>query len=462
MRGLWIASCTLLLVLAGSAFAQIQTYDFLGGGARAEGMGNAFIGVSNDVSALTWNPAGLTAHDRPTLGLAWGSFRPRGGETILGTGAELEYDYNGSFSNLTFASFLAPVRIRGQQFVLAGAYTQTLEDFWGNNSDILYEDMPHDVLHGIVNDINYSLRDAYHAAPMMINLGLATSINPKIDAGLAINIYNGKASLERVATSTIDDYIAVDRQGQSVLRVATSSRLDTSSYSGVNFSLGLKYKATKWTAGLLVKSGFALEDLQDQKYGDTVRYNGQVSQGRSYFVDDVLVKYNIPWVFGAGFGYNIRENWLWALDAEYRGFSGKTVEVRTVVRFRSGGEKEEVFEEYDPQWYNVFTVRTGTEYLLNTNSRLFPVVPLRAGFALVPIPTPDFDYNIVDDTTIVPTARRSVSMYRLSAGTGVHWSQIHLDVAYTYSVSDREGTSDLSYEIRNRNHRLNFMFTGYF
>ncbi len=37
----------------------LQNWNFLGGGARAKGMGGAYLGVSDDAYAGTWNPAGL-------------------------------------------------------------------------------------------------------------------------------------------------------------------------------------------------------------------------------------------------------------------------------------------------------------------------------------------------------------------------------------------------------------------
>ena len=51
--------------------------------------------------------------------------------------------------------------------------------------------------------------------------------------------------------------------------------------------------------------------------------------------------------------------------------------------------------------------------------------------------------------------------YSLSAGTGIHWTYIKLDVAYTYSSFDL--TYDFAdQEFRSRNHQFNMMFTGYF
>ena len=42
-----------------------------GSGARAAGMGNAFIAVSDDGTAASWNPAGLSQLRKPELSLAW-------------------------------------------------------------------------------------------------------------------------------------------------------------------------------------------------------------------------------------------------------------------------------------------------------------------------------------------------------------------------------------------------------
>ena len=53
-----------LIVLAGSitTFAQKYTAEFLttGVGARALGMGGAFVAIANDATACYWNPAGLS------------------------------------------------------------------------------------------------------------------------------------------------------------------------------------------------------------------------------------------------------------------------------------------------------------------------------------------------------------------------------------------------------------------
>ena len=79
--------------------------------------------------------------------------------------------------------------------------------------------------------------------------------------------------------------------------------------------------------------------------------------------------------------------------------------------------------------------------------------------------------------------------YTWSIGTGIQWAQIHLDVAYTYTLEDRDMNYDevellkrefnraailqerrldeqellpQNMELQRRNHHIGFTFTGYF
>src|SRR3989304_126361 len=101
MKRLGFAAVVGLLLLGGSGFAQgvddeefieeflatkglfmfplrvPSVFDMTGGGARAQGMGKAFLAVSDDVSALSWNPAGLYGQEKPMLGFSYGAFAPK-------------------------------------------------------------------------------------------------------------------------------------------------------------------------------------------------------------------------------------------------------------------------------------------------------------------------------------------------------------------------------------------------
>ena len=57
---LWLFVC-LLLIVTSNVWGENYTGDFLtvGVGARSMGLGGAYVGISNDVTATYWNPAGL-------------------------------------------------------------------------------------------------------------------------------------------------------------------------------------------------------------------------------------------------------------------------------------------------------------------------------------------------------------------------------------------------------------------
>ena len=52
----------IIMVLSLSISHQLlaQSFTLNGNGARAAGMGNAFVGVADDATAISWNAAGLT------------------------------------------------------------------------------------------------------------------------------------------------------------------------------------------------------------------------------------------------------------------------------------------------------------------------------------------------------------------------------------------------------------------
>lgn len=74
MRPSPLLSCLLLLVLAGSATAgdrpaskRAMSFLQLGAGPRAYAMGEAFTGLADDVTALSWNPGGLAQLSDPEI-----------------------------------------------------------------------------------------------------------------------------------------------------------------------------------------------------------------------------------------------------------------------------------------------------------------------------------------------------------------------------------------------------------
>ena len=439
-------------------------FDFTGGGARAEGMGKAFIAVSDDITAGSWNPAGLYIQEKPVLSFSYGSLAPRGSTNsniFLGTS---EFDHTGSFGNVTAVNFVSPIRIKGHHFVGSFNYTRNFDEFqgrgflWSSWEFLFYDIMGEPVIVESDNNLTSELQGGLNS----VNIGFGTRLYKNVSFGVSLNIYTGEVVDDQFITAQLDSVPHPYYMGIIAQMFSSENIIDTNKFSGYNATIGFKLKGEKLDVGLVVRTPFAMNINTGRSIYSVVRWgdlaNGGMLlpiEGDTIFYDDLLAKYDMPLMVGVGVAYRASENLLLAADAEYRHFSGGKIDLRDSLRIDPGGHNEEYFTKVDPKWNNVFAVRLGGEYLRETGIGL---IPIRAGLGYVPVPVPDEDLA-GDKSTSVD--------YDFSLGTGIHWSQIHLDWAYTFTTSERAGNVDLYglpyfEEQKNRNHHFNFTFTGYF
>ena len=462
MRSL-IKLAVVLLVFSSAAFAQelseLDTlyesfsFDITGAGARAEGMGKAYLGVSDDVYGAGWNPAGIFEIEKPVMGISWASLAPRGSTTTTSFSDFLKTDHSGSFGAINSLNFVAPIRIKGHPFVGSISYTRNFDTFEEFNLTTTYENPFLFYLSGVgfetdtltVNNVQTGKLDG---GLNSANFSFGTRLYDNFSFGIALNVYSGKVLREYNVINTIEDYRYWD--GVQIGTYNTHVTIvDTNKFSGFNVTLGFKMQGEKLDAGLIVRTPFSLNDKYERAIYVITRFNDLIEDDgtdTTYFGNN-LIKYDMPFVIGAGVGYHLKENLLLAADIEYRRFSGKKVKIRESITINPGGDNEEVFREMEPNWNDVFTVRTGVEYL---KEQSFATIPLRAGFAYIPEPRQSIGLDMEDKT---------VTNIVLSAGTGLHWEQIKIDFAYSYTSSVWK---DYVIESNNRNHHFNMSFTGVF
>jgi len=115
-----------LVTAAATALAQDVSLSRVGSGARAAGMGNAFIAISDDGTAASWNPAGLSQLVKPEFSLVHTTSSR--GRTFEGF---LTRDQSSIFTPLTtwdttadieFASAAVPFRVGGKPVTLQIAW----------------------------------------------------------------------------------------------------------------------------------------------------------------------------------------------------------------------------------------------------------------------------------------------------------------------------------------------------
>jgi len=439
-------------------------FEFNGNGARAMGMGNAFLGVSDDITSISWNPAGMYKMESPVIGFSFTTLNPKGefqsNRYDFNTGTNLDerviYGQSGSVNSLTQASFLAPLRIKGHPFVGSIAYSRNSNEFrqQGYQLDII-EQFP------VFNEVGVFLGiDTVEAAVDIqsrleggidaINVGFGTRLHSNLALGASLNVYSGKTNRHTDITAVGDSLPVNNRQYAELGLVQQED--DSNSFSGFNVTVGLKLDGEVFDAGLVVRTPFSLNQKGQSVSSEIVNANDVPLDTDTTYQIDLLTKYDIPLMVGFGLGYQMKENWLLALDMEYRHFSSAQIKIRENLILVPGGSNIEEFRilsDNEWQWSNVFIVRGGTEFLHETG---IGTIPLRAGVGYVPLPSPNIDSSGTRSTSV---------SYEFSLGTGLHLNQIKLDLGYMYKTYDLKNNGFLA-EDRGRNHFLNFSFTGYF
>ncbi|MDY6864287.1 MAG: outer membrane protein transport protein [Thermodesulfobacteriota bacterium] len=176
-----------LLSISNPLFAQ-STFDIIpavkiasspnpvGSGARAQGMGSAFIGVADDATAASWNPGGLMQLETPECSIV--------------------YDYNyqdyhddgtNNFEKINYLSAAYPFRIFNKNMIVSLNY-QRLYDFYmptlgfSQNYNFIYPDGKRFIFS---QDIKYQQSGSLRAfAP-----AYAIQITPRFSVGATFNIW---------------------------------------------------------------------------------------------------------------------------------------------------------------------------------------------------------------------------------------------------------------------------------
>jgi len=482
-----------LILLAGSASAQflrgpfdsthvlpqVTRFDFVGGGAKAEGMGNANIGLARGVSVSTWNPAGLNSHETISISYGHQVYIPAGNVTstevtftqpvpggfdpVVFSSTATEFDHDATLTNVNDLFIVAPVRIKGHKFVGSFGYYRAWDEYQNIQQPVSLE------FTQVPNPLNLSDTRRLTAVGLfseeltggvdIVNFGFGTRLYKTFNFGAAVNVYSGQTERVAISTTMIENFGVLSGGGGGgiVVQDATFDEFvritDTNKFAGVNFTIGGRYEGERVHAGLSIRTPFTLEVEKNTVKDSLGRFLGSGGSvpydSLTQFTDDSLTQYEMPLMIGFGLGFQATEKLLVAVDLEYRGFSGKLIKKRTNRILNPGGSDIEEFVEIDPDWRNVFAFRGGLEYMLESG---LGEIPLRAGGGYTPFPEGD--------------AVGNPNQVHLSFGTGLYLAQIDLDFAYIYSTVEKDDTDNLigviPAEQSNKDHRFMFQFTGYF
>ena len=240
---------TIVLLFTLSNFALAQDFNFIGAGARARGMGGAFIGVADDATAASWNPAGLARLERPEASVV-GLFESYSISTDL---PEADVDpYKSSHFTLNFISAAFPLSVGERNLVAALAYQQVIDlyDYYDTEDQFMERT-------GGVNAITPSV---------------GIQLTPSISVGASVNIFTGTTN-----------YKTEDRTGYF-------ENVDNEfNFTGSNFNIGGLVDLDKVRMGVVFKSPFDLtEENTDGGFKSTIKMPQMLGLGLAFAATEKL------------------------------------------------------------------------------------------------------------------------------------------------------------------------------
>ncbi len=412
-----------------------QNWNFLGGGARAHGMGGAYLGVSDDAYAGTWNPAGLVYNEGVLIAASYSYAR---------VGLDLDYraagqsvfpaDEKSATSNLTSASFISPLTVMQKEFVVSVFYNRVQEvytqSFFTANIDPAL---------GAPFSAAYGMSGNVAAA----GLAFGTNVYKRLTLGASLSILTGDGNeYVRTDIDSTRDTSAFNQQ----LAWINSSDLN---YSGLSATISALYRAEKWSAGIVVIPAYGLTQAVDY-YAQRVSVHNRIPEfSRAVYgpLHGTKREISIPYTVGLGGSYKLNDNILIAADYQFRAFNADDKFKNSGVsnyRFQeSPSEPDSPLEEVEIAWYNLHQIRLGVEYKRETS---FGMVPIRLGLRNDPMLLGEnvgnnvyFDQRLDSGKAVEfpyfsllnePTGSGSqINAWTLTLGSGVHWSQVRLDAA---------------------------------
>ncbi len=351
----------------------------VGSGARALGMGGAFIGVADDATAASWNPGGMTQLKKPEISVV-GRYAART--------EEFENDgYRSSICNegtdLNYLSVVYPFSILQRNMVLAANYQQLFD----LDLKLKYKE----------NIFDYNYERTGNLSP--IGVSYSVQIVPKFSAGVTFNFWRDIFNANTIKETTVAIY-----NSQPFGTVTTKSKL-----KGFNSNWGIFFRPFESASiGLVYKTQFKADiDMAISTIDEETEPSNK------------KIKLEMPESYGIGLSYKFTDMFKVSADVYRTDWSDYTLKIDNGPA-QSGVTGNPLNESHVK---DTMQIRTGLEYLLIDKVK-HAVVPLRFGLFYDPVPDQGSPINV----------------YGTSAGTGYSTARFAVDVLYQYKASDGESS----------------------
>lgn len=372
----------------------------VGSGARAVGMGGAFIGIADDATAASWNPAGLIQLEKPEVSIV-GEYFYRREEFSSDLRPEINNTGKVDDTNLNYLSATYPFHF--YRNIVASINYQRLFDFkrcFSHRFDFSSAGLD------VLQDKSFSQDGSIGA----LGLAAAIEITPKLSFGATLNIWTDELFWKNGWKEKFLEH-AVGTLSGTPVTIDTQITDKYSSFRGINANIGLLWNLNKYlTLGAVVKTPFEaslnheFNLTQMQTFGPPV--NTTITN-QQRIVEDVNL--DMPLSYGLGLALRFSDAFTIDLDVFRTDWSN-------FILTDSQGNKFSPIDGRPESQSNVkdtTQIRIGGEYILISQKRKI-VVPVRAGLFYDPEPSED---EVKD-------------FFGIAVGSGIAYKRFIFDVTY--------------------------------
>ncbi|RJQ78981.1 MAG: hypothetical protein C4519_11580 [Desulfobacteraceae bacterium] len=345
----------------------------VGSGARAMGMGGAFIAVADDATAASWNPAGLIQLEKPELSIV-GAFTSRRSDFQSDTHPEIDSSPREDTLNLNYLSASYPFHLI-KNIVISINYQQ-LYDF-----ERSFEH-PFD-FSGAGIDLRQQVRYSQSGRLSALGIAGAVELTPRLSLGITCNVWTDELGWDNGWEET---YQAVSTGSQSGVPVSIDTRIgdEYEKFRGINFNVGLLWDTGRWgNFGAVVKTPFTASLVHRFHFQQT-QVNGpplNTTTTTGPLTIDEEIELEMPWSFGLGWSKRYGDRWTLSLDVSRTYWDDYTLIDGQGQEFSPVDGRPKAQSRVDPTTH----VRAGFEYLFLMQGRKL-AFPLRGGLFYDPEP----------------------------------------------------------------------------
>lgn len=391
----------------------------VGSGARAFGMGGAFLAQADDATAASWNPAGLSYLRRTEFSVVgvhndFSQRIPRINTAVTPTRYITTRDQlQGSVAD--FAAFVYPLRIKGRSGAIQASYQRSFSFEGNRTSEATVGKSGFLPNGGLLLDTEFKVDG--HGGFDTISLSSGFEIRSNLRAGVTINRWiNG-------FSQTVD---RPDRDIKSTWDIA-----------GTNFNFGLLFAPVpRLNLGAVLKTQFTADITLTKTRTDSIPRPADPDTGivpDPEVIEDTLsgkALIRFPRVYGFGLSY--RATNTITLSADFTRTEWSKATITDFFSLKAGGVERygtlpfPAVQEGARGQANTNQVRAGAEWVLRLGNSGNVLFPLRAGV-------------FRDGQPVVKRLRAGVDAqifeYKpaftgLTAGAGVTIGGVLLDVAF--------------------------------